>query len=59
MSSNIEQLKQDAKKIEKGLFQLGRRRIAALPVHSTLDLIDDLEMTVHKMLRELDKLNVS
>ena len=46
---------QKAEAIKKGLRRLGRNRIAAMPVHTTLDLLDQLEALAAELELELSK----
>ena len=51
MDNNV---KEDLEFIKKGLFKIGRNRIAALPVHSTLELTDEMEKRIAKVIAQLD-----
>ena len=46
---------EDAKQVQKGLFLLGRNRMAALPAHSQWDLTDDLEWRIKRIISALEK----
>ena len=54
--NKINNLIDDAKAIQKGLFSIGRNRIAALPAHTAWELTDDLEKRIANIVRELEAL---
>ena len=54
--SKINNLIEDAKAIQKGLFSIGRNRVAALPAHTTWELTDDLEKRIANIVKELETL---
>ena len=47
-------IKEDLEYIKKGLFKLGRNRVAALPVHSTWELTDELEKRITHVIQQID-----
>ena len=51
MKDNI---KEDLKFIQKGLFKMGRNRIAALPVHTTWELTDEMEKRISSIIAQLE-----
>ncbi len=54
--SDIKQMKEDAEFIKTGLFKIGRNRIAALPVHKTLKLTDEMEERVSRLVYHLEQM---
>lgn len=52
----IKPLKEQVREIQKGLAQMSRHRIMALPSHTTWELIDDLEERARLLMRQLDEL---
>jgi len=53
--ADMKQMKEDAAFIKKGLFKIGRNRVAALPVHKTWQLTDEMEERIARLVAELDK----
>lgn len=51
MSNNV---KEDLEFIKKGLFKLGRNRVAALPAHTTWELTDEMEKRIAKVIAQVD-----
>ena len=51
MSNNV---KEDLDFIRKGLFKLGRNRIAALPAHTTWELTDEMEKRIARVIAQVD-----
>ncbi len=47
-------VKEDLEYIQKGLFKMGRNRIAALPVHTTWEMIDEMEKRIADVIAQLD-----
>lgn len=56
MSGTAAEAKQLAKEIQKGLSLMGNNRKMALPTHSTVELIEELEEKVAKLVSTLDAL---
>lgn len=54
--SDVKQMKADAEFIKKGLFKIGRNRIAALPVHKTWLLTDEMEERMERLLKQIQSL---
>ena len=40
--------------IQKSLFKIGRNRVAALPVHTTLEMVDEMEKRIADVISQLD-----
>ena len=51
MSNSV---KEDLEFIKKGLFKLGRNRVAALPAHTTWELTDEMEKRIAKVIAQVD-----
>ncbi len=47
-------VKEDLEFIKKGLFKMGRNRVAALPVHTTWELTDEMEDRIARVIKELE-----
>lgn len=47
-------VKEDLEFIKKGLFKMGRNRVAALPAHTTWELTDEMEKRVARVISTLD-----
>lgn len=56
MSKDVAKMKENAEAIQKGLFLMGRNRVAALPVHKTWKLIDDLEVRAAELLKAIEEM---
>lgn len=56
MSKDVAKMKENAEAIKKGLFLMGRNRVAALPVHKTWNLIDDLEVRAAELLKSIEEM---
>ena len=54
MSKDVAKMKENAEAIKKGLFLMGRNRVAALPVHKTWELIDDLEARAAELVKAIE-----
>jgi len=54
---SVRSVLEDAKKIQKGLFLLGRNRSAALPAHSQWELTDELEERIKRVVSALEKMD--
>lgn len=54
--ADVKQMKDDAAFLKQGLFKIGRNRVAALPVHKTLKLTDEMEERVARLVKALDSL---
>ena len=53
MSQQGKTAKEKAQALEKGIRRLGRNRVVAMPVHTTLDLIDELEALAAELAKQL------
>lgn len=47
-------IKEDLEFIQKGLFKMGRNRVAALPAHTTWELTDEMEKRIANVIAQLD-----
>lgn len=56
MKSDIAKLKQHIEEIQKGIFKIGRNRIAAMPVHTTWELTDSLEQRARELRQLIERL---
>lgn len=57
--ADVKQMKDDVAYIKKGLFKIGRNRVAALPAHKTWLLTDEMEVRIARLQQQLDKLDAS
>lgn len=54
--SKKEDLQSKLDQIEKGLFLMSQERVRALSVHETVDLIEELRITVKEAKQDLENL---
>jgi hypothetical protein len=47
-------IKEDLEYIQKGLFKMGRNRVAALPVHTTWEMTDEMEKRIADVIAQLN-----
>ncbi len=55
--SQKDDMKANAVKLQKGLKKLGDKRVVALSVHKSKELIAELEVTVAKLVEQIDALS--
>lgn len=56
MKSDIARMKQHIEEIQKGLFKIGRNRVAAMPAHTTWELTDQLEQRASELRQLIERL---
>ena len=55
--SQKDDMKANAVELQKGLKKLGNQRVVALSVHKSKELIAELEVTVAKLVEQIDALS--
>ncbi|MEJ6593365.1 MAG: hypothetical protein QNL99_15410 [SAR86 cluster bacterium] len=55
--SQKDDMKANAVELQKGLKKLGENRVVALSVHKSKELIAELEVTVAKLVQQIDGLS--
>ncbi len=56
MSADVQKMKEHIAALKKGLFMIGRNRIAAQPAHTTWEITDDMEARAAELMKEIEKL---
>lgn len=56
MSADVKKMKENALAIQKGLFKMGRNRVVAMPVHTTFEMLDDLEVKAAELVKAIENL---
>ena len=56
MSNTLEQLEQQLKSLQSGIFRMGPDRVRALSTHETDDLLEEMAKTTEDALANVEKL---
>jgi len=56
MSNTLEQLEQQLKSLQSGIFRMGPDRVRALSTHETDDLLEEMAKTTEAALANVEKL---